>query len=183
MQVLLLALGDIFTPAGGWSLHFVLRVVLSTLLVYLWVVLIARRFGPRTFASFTSFDFLINIAAGSLAATAIARQNLVGGFIAILVLAVVQGIVSGMGARSTRFHNLVDNPAVVLVRDGRVDEAAMRAGRMSRQSLDQKLRDKGVQDIARVRLAVLESGGKVSVIRGEGDERPATFPRRNWPEG
>ncbi|HWG84056.1 MAG TPA: YetF domain-containing protein [Deinococcales bacterium] len=178
MESLLDALAQVLTPKDGWSLQFVLEVLLSSLIVYLYVILIARAFGPRTFASFTSFDFLINIAAGSLAATAIAGQNLVGGLIAILALASFQALVSRWGARSERFHDLVDNPPVVLVENGRVLEDSMRHARVSRQSLDQQLRDQGVTDLALVRLAVLESGGSIAVMQGEGEGRPGTYPRR-----
>lgn len=159
-------------------MQFLLRVVLSSLLVYVYVILVARTFGPRTFASFTSFDFLINVAAGSLVATAIAGQNLVEGVIAIACLAVLQAITSRWGARSERFHDLVDNPPVVLVENGRALSKNMLHARISRQSLDQKLRDQGITSLSKVHLAVLESGGSISVLQGDASERPETYPRR-----
>lgn len=178
MDTLLSVLQTILTPQGGWSAEFFVRVVLSVLLLYALVVLIARTFGARTFASFTSFDFLINVAAGSLVASSIMGRDLIGGAFALLCLALVQWGVSSFSARSRRFHAVVDNPPVVLIEHGQYREQAMRRVRVSRQSLEQKLRSQGVNDVAQVRFAILESGGNVSVMTGEGGGQPATFPRR-----
>ena len=178
MDVLLSVLREILTPQGGWSLEFLVRVVLSVLLLYALVVFIARTLGSRTFASFTSFDFLINVAAGSLVASSILGHNLIEGALALLCLALLQWLASFLSARSTRFHDVVDNPPVVLIEHGRYQEATMRRVRISPQSLEQKLRGQGVDDISQVRFAILESGGTISVMTGQEEGRPATFPRR-----
>lgn len=178
MELFLSVLREILTPEGGWSLEFVMRVVLSTLLLFAFVIMVARTFGPRTFSSFTSFDFLINIAAGSLVASAIMGQNLIGGALSLLCLAVLQWAVSGFSARSRRFHDTVDNPPVILVNNGNIDEAAMRRVRVSRQSLEQQIRDKGIGSVENVGMAVLESGGTISVMQGEGKSNIGTDPRR-----
>lgn len=178
MDELLSVLRNILTPQEGWGTEFLLRVILSVLLLYALVVFIARSFGARTFASFTSFDFLINVAAGSLVASSIMGGNLMQGVLALLCLAVMQWLTSRLSARSTRFHDLVDNPPVVLIEHGQYLERAMRRARVSRQSLEQQLRSQGVGDVAQVRFAILESGGTVSVVQGEAPGRPSTFPRR-----
>lgn len=71
MDTLVSALLEILTPEGGWSAHLIVRVGLSTVLLFLFIVLLARAFGTRTFSFFTSYDFLTNVAAGSLVASAI----------------------------------------------------------------------------------------------------------------
>lgn len=178
MEAFLSVLHTILTPQGGWSLEFLVRIVLSVLLLYALVVFIARLFGARTFASFTSFDFLINVAAGSLIASAILGRNLIEGALALVCLAAVQWAVSFGSAHSRRIHDAVDNPPVVLIERGQYLEAAMRRVRVSRQTLDQHLRSQGVHDVAQVRFALLESGGTIAVMTGRGEEWPGTFPRR-----
>ena len=166
MNEVLSVLQSLLTPQGGWSAEFMLRVVLSVSLLYVLVVFIARTFGSRTFASFTSFDFLINVAAGSLVASSIMGRNLVEGALALLCLALLQWVTSLLSARSQRFHALVDNPPVVLIAHGKYCVEAMRRARMSTQSLEQQLRSQGIDDVHAVRFAILESGGSVSVMTG-----------------
>lgn len=166
-------------PEGGWSVQFVVRTVYSTALVFAYVILIARAFGARTFASFTSFDFLINIAAGSIVASSILGENIAGGALALGTLAVLQWIISKVNAVSSAGHRILDNPPTVLMERGRFLRDEMRRVRVSEQSIMQKLRNQGVTDMGKVRLAVLESGGNISIVSGGPDEEVATYPKRD----
>ena len=179
MDIFISVLRTLLTPQEGWSAEFFLRVALSVLLLFALVILIARTFGSRTFASFTSFDFLINVTAGSLVASAIMGKNLVGGALALLCLAGVQWLISFFSARFRPWHDLVDNPPVVLIEHGHYQHRAMRRVRVSMQSLEQQLRSQGVTDVESVQFAILESGGTISVISGNASQTPlGTLPRR-----
>ena len=179
MDTLWTVLQDLLTPQGGWSLEFVVRTGLSVLLLFALVIFIARFFGPRTFASFTSFDFLINVTAGSLVASSIMGQNLMGGALSLLGLALLQWLISFLSARVQGFHDLVDNPPVVLIERGVYQFSAMRRVRVSKQSLEQQLRSQGVTDVDNVQFAILESGGTISVISGSAQAKVSTLPRRS----
>lgn len=165
MALLWSVLTELFTPQGGWSLRLVVRVVLSTLLLMGYVVVLARTFGSRTFASFTSYDFLVNVAAGSLVASAILGRSLVESALSLLVLVLAQAGLSAWSARSERARRAFDNRSVVLVERGVVDSGALRAARISRATLEQQMRQAGVSELAEVRFAVLESGGTISIVK------------------
>lgn len=165
MELLWSVLTELFTPQGGWSLRLILRTVLSSLLLLGYVIVLARTFGSRTFASFTSFDFLVNIAAGSLVASAILGQSIVEAGLSLLVLVLAQWAISAWGARSEAVQATVDNSPVVLVENGVLRGDAMRRSRVARATLDQKMRDAGVTDLPDVKFAVLESGGTISVVK------------------
>ncbi|MFC5848824.1 DUF421 domain-containing protein [Deinococcus petrolearius] len=165
MALLWSVLTELFTPQGGWSLRLVARVVLSTLLLMGYVIVLARTFGSRTFASFTSYDFLVNVAAGSLVASAILGRSLVESGLSLLVLVLAQAGLSAWSARVAAAQRVFDNRSVVLVERGVVDQGAMRAARISRATLDQQMRQAGVTELAEVRFAVLESGGTISIVK------------------
>lgn len=150
MDTIASALLEILTPEAGWSAQLVVRVTLSTVLLFTFILVLARTFGTRTFASFTSYDFLTNVAAGSLVASAILGRSIVEASLALLVLVLLQFVVSGG----------------ILVERGVIQERAMRRARVSRAILDQHVRQAGLDDVGGVRLAVLESGGSISVLTG-----------------
>ncbi|MDO4263475.1 MAG: DUF421 domain-containing protein [Deinococcus sp.] len=156
---------NILTPEEGWSVKLVVRTVLSTTLLLGYVVLLARTFGSRTFASFTSFDFLTNVAAGSLVASAILGESIVESSLSILTLVGLQWLISHLSARFAAVQDTFDNPPVVLVEKGRRLEEQMRRARISDDILFQHMRAAGVLDMADVQWAVLESGGSVSIVK------------------
>lgn len=164
MDTVLAALQEILTPEGGWRAQLVVRVMLSTLLLFTFIVLLARTFGTRTFSSFTTYDFLTNVAAGSLVASAILGRSIIEASLALFVLVVLQFLVSGASARWSPVQDAADNDPVVLVEHGQRRDRAMRSSRVSPAILDQHLRQAGVRTVDDVHLAVLESGGTISVI-------------------
>lgn len=165
MELLLDTLTQLLTPEGGWRPELLLRVLLSTTLLFAYIVLLARTFGSRTFATFTSYDFLTNVAAGSLVASAILGKSIVEASLSLLVLVLLQWAVSTLSARSEAAQHTFDNKPVVLIERGQVREEAMRRARVSRAILDENLRAAGVADVGKVQFAVLESGGKISVVQ------------------
>lgn len=56
---------------------------------------------------------------------------------------------------------------VAIIRDGTVDETALRRAVLSRRDLDEALREKGVAREGRVATALLERNGQITVIRHE----------------
>jgi uncharacterized membrane protein YcaP (DUF421 family) len=63
---------------------------------------------------------------------------------------------------------LVKSAPTVLVKDGRVDREALRRHGLSQQDLEEGLRMEQVEDCKNVRLAMLEGGGKISVVKKSG---------------
>ncbi|WP_294394908.1 YetF domain-containing protein [uncultured Sphingomonas sp.] len=55
-------------------------------------------------------------------------------------------------------------PPTTLVKDGMMCRANMRRALMTREELEQQLREQGVDGIAKVKLAVMEGDGEISVI-------------------
>ncbi|CAM3572356.1 DUF421 domain-containing protein [Deinococcus frigens] len=156
---------DLLTPENGWSVRLVVRIILSTALLFGYIVVLARTFGSRTFATFTSYDFLTNVAAGSLVASAILGKSIVESSLSLLVLVGVQASVSAVSARSKRAREFFDNGPVVLVERGQIRREAMRRARISDAILHEQLRQAGVNSVDGVAFAVLESGGRISVLQ------------------
>ncbi|CAM3295313.1 DUF421 domain-containing protein [Deinococcus saxicola] len=164
MELLWTVLKDLLTPENGWSVQLVVRIALSTLLLFGYIIVLARTFGARTFATFTSYDFLTNVAAGSLVASAILGKSIVESSLSLLVLVGVQATVSAISARSERAQEFFDNGPVVLVERGQIRREAMRRARVSDAILSEELRRAGVNSVGGVAFAVLESGGRISVL-------------------
>ena len=57
----------------------------------------------------------------------------------------------------------------ILVRDGKVDEQALRQERTERTELHAQLRVKGARSLSQVRLAILEVTGDISVFLDDGE--------------
>lgn len=119
----------------------------------------------RTIGEFTPFDWVTAVAVGAIVgrtATA-ADTSWLTGTAALLTLITAHDIVARL-----RFipwiRRLVDPPVRVLIRDGQVDQRNLKRCQLTREDLDAVLRQHGHQTPDRVRLALFETKGAVSVI-------------------
>ena len=148
----------------------VLRGLILTALTMSWVVLLVRINGLRSFSKMTNFDFVMTVAVGSLLAGG-SQTSAWDDFLQVLVglaaLFIVQYLTARLRQSSESFESLIQNPPVVLMRDGKIIEEALDATRVARDDLIAKLREANVLDFSEVRAVILETTGDVSVLHGE----------------
>jgi uncharacterized membrane protein YcaP (DUF421 family) len=150
---------------NGWD--SVLRVIISGVLAYAAIVVLVRVSGKRTLASMSAFDFIVNVALGSLLATIILSRDVpvVDGVAAFLVLVGLQFAVSWSSAHSERVARLVGSEPRFLVYHGGFLHDAMRHERISEAEVLQALRSEGIASAEDVAAVVLESNGSLSILR------------------
>jgi len=135
-------------------------------LMYLILIWVVRSAKKRFLGKATAFDMILVIMLGSIAARA-----LTGGapyfpcVLAMLVIVAMHWIFSWLGRRSRWFSSLIKGHSTVLIRKGRIDHTALNDSHMSRDDLDEDLRQQGVDNPDRVKEARLERSGKLSVIK------------------
>lgn len=148
-----------------------IAVILSALIIYPTLILITRLSGLRSFSQVSGFDFAMTVAIGSVIANGIVSEDppVFQAVVAIAMIFLLRFVLSFLRARFRFASRLVDNRPILLIEDGRVLEHNLRKTRMSEHDLLSKLREHNVFDLKSVRAAVLESGGDVSVLRGDGE--------------
>ena len=136
----------------------------------IWIILLVRINGLRSFSKMTNFDFVATVATGSLLAGAAQATSWVG-FLqsktAILGIFAVQFSLALARRRSDGFETMIQNTPVLLMHNGEIIEPALARTRVARDDLFAKLREANVLDISEVRAAVLETTGDVSILHGE----------------
>lgn len=131
----------------------------------------------RTIAEFTPFDWITGVAVGAIVgrtATA-AHTSWLTGTAALLTLIAAHDVVARLRF-IPRVRRLVDPPVRVLIRDGQPDEANLKRCGLTRQDMDAILRQHGHRTPARIRLALFETTGVVSVFADTTPPGNATGP-------
>lgn len=161
-----------FLQRLGASWETIGAIVISSVLVYLVVIVLTRLAGPRSLAKMSSFDFAATVAIGStVASTALASTPLVNGVAALAMLFGLQYLV-GTLRRQRAVRGAVDNTPLLLMVDGQLLEDHLRHARVSREELWSQLRLQGVQRRDQVRAVILETTGDMSILQGAGPIDP-----------
>src|SRR5690606_26568740 len=71
-----------------------------------------------------------------------------------------------------RLRSLLESDRVCLIKDGQMQRRGMRSEYITRGELMEELRLKGIDDLAQVRRAYMESTGEISVIQRDAPHGP-----------
>jgi uncharacterized membrane protein YcaP (DUF421 family) len=152
--------------ASGGSL---VRIVVSAVLIFAWLLLTVRLTGLRTFSKMASVDFAATVASGTLVATTITSPSVsvTQGAFALAVLFAIQAAFAVLRRRD-RVAAVIENTPLVLMADGAILHDNLRRARVSTDDVNAKLREANVLRYADVRAVVLETTGDISVLHGDG---------------
>jgi len=155
---------------SDFILDMLLRGLVLTTIAMIWVVILVRVNGLRSFSKMTNFDFVMTVAIGSLLAGSSQATDWIGfcqGLIAMAMLFIVQYTTARIRKASDNFEKLTQNNPVLLMRDGIILHEALRKTRVAENDLIAKLREANVLDFSKIRAVVLETTGDISVLHGE----------------
>lgn len=143
-----------------------LSVVVSTVVMYLVMVLLVRMLGPRVLSAMSGFDLAALIAFGAIIGrTALGLlPTLASGLIALATLFVLQATIGLI--RAHRFGlAVVDHHPVMLMAGGRMLTDNMARAHVMPGEVQSRLRLAGVRNAEEVAAVILEPNGSVSVLR------------------
>lgn len=146
--------------------------LLRTTFMYFFIFLIMRLMGKREIGKLSVFDLVISIMIAEIAVIVIetTEKSMVLAVAPILLLFVIQVSLAFLMMKNRKLRLWFDGKPSVLIKDGRLNREEMHKQRYNLDDLMQQLRDNQVTEVNEVEIAVLESTGKLSVIKkGNGD--------------
>jgi uncharacterized membrane protein YcaP (DUF421 family) len=141
--------------------------ILRTIGLYFGFLAFLRWMGKREVGQFTPFDLVVILILAEIADGVIFGDVPVGqGTAAVLTIGVLELGNSWLSFRSPRYSRWVEGKPTVLIRDGIVQEEALRRERIRREELFALLRleGKGEDEIPEIERATLEVNGELSVL-------------------
>jgi uncharacterized membrane protein YcaP (DUF421 family) len=143
-----------------------LRIILSSLIIYLFIIVAIRLFGKKELAQLSVIDlvFILLISNAVQNAMVLGDNSLVGGMIAAGTLFVVNYILKFLQYRFPQFSRALQGDAIMLVYKGKIIESHMRLAKITPNELLEAIREHGVGDVSKVDLAILEVDGNISVL-------------------
>jgi uncharacterized membrane protein YcaP (DUF421 family) len=121
---------------------------------------------------------LVLIADASQNAMAGGYTSVAEGLVLVSTIAGWNWLLDWAAWRYDAVRRIVEPGPLRLVHHGRILRENLRRELLTVEDLRSELRKQGVEDIAQVKAAFMESDGSISVIRREGDGPPEAAPRR-----
>lgn len=148
-------------------------IILRTVISYILIIVIFRLMGKREIGELSILDLVVFIMIGDIAVVAIEKYKnpFFHIILPIIILLLLQVILSFISLKSSGFRKVLDGNPSIIINNGKIDEKIMRKQRYNFDDLLTQLREQGIIDVNEVRFAILETSGKLSVIKKEENEK------------
>ena len=145
----------------------VLQLSLRAMVVFTASLLMLRMAHKRFFAGKNAIDVLLSFVLASTLSRAINGSASFFGTLAVgFLLVILHNVLTWAACHFHGFGGWLKGHVETVVRDGEIDEQAMKKHHVSLRDLNEDLRlNGGVSDLKTVREATLERNGDISVLR------------------
>ncbi len=141
--------------------------VIRTVILYTVIIITVRIMGKRQISELQTSELVVTLLMSNIASIPMqdTDQSLLSGIIPIFVLVICEIIISILMLHSSNFRSLVCGNPVIVINDGKIDRKAMSSLRLSTEDLFEELRQKDIFDIRDVSYAIVETNGKMSILK------------------
>ncbi len=137
-----------------------------TLILYFFVIVAIRLMGKRQVGEMQPTELVVTILISEVAA--VPMQNidipLSHGIVPIFTLVAAELLISVLILKSIPFRRVLTGTPVIIIKNGQVDQKALKKLRITIDDVLEDLRLKDVFDLKTVRFAQIETNGQLSVL-------------------
>ncbi|MYN14455.1 DUF421 domain-containing protein [Pusillimonas sp. TS35] len=147
-------------------------------LMYWFIFIVLRLAGRRDLGSFSTTDMLLLVLIADAAQNGMSAQynSVTDGGILVFTLVFWSAASNRIAFYFPRVRPFFEPHRVLLIKDGQLQRHGMRREHVSKDELMEELRLQGINDVADVVYAYMESTGDVS-IKTKDERRPGPFWR------
>lgn len=140
--------------------------VLRSFVAFLFILLLTRIVGRRELSAMEPFDLILLVVIGDLVQQGVTQndESVTGAFIVLSVMTLMTAATAYLNFKFRRLRPVIEGRPVVLVENGKAIEGNLKRERVTVGELEAEARMQQVPDIDAIRLAVLETNGRISVI-------------------
>ena len=140
--------------------------IIRTILLYAFVILAVRLMGKRQMSDMQPSELVITMIVSDIASIPMQNtsQPLLSGVIPVAILVALEITASIIMMKWSGFRSLVCGKPVIVIKDGRILQSAMKKLRLTTEDLSVRLRQQGIFSIEDVQYCIVETPQKSFTI-------------------
>lgn len=138
---------------------------LKCLTLYIVIIICLRLLGKKRLAQLYSADLAFMVLIGSTLGQQLPEDKFLGGIAAIGTLSLANYLINIISLKFPAFRRLIDGNPAVIIMDGKVQKDIMDSEMVTEEHLKEVMRNSEVEDIKEVKIGVIETTGKINLIK------------------
>lgn len=146
-----------------------MEIVLRASAIFFFVLVLMRLMRKRSLGDMTPLQMVLLVVIGDLVQQGVTQEDysVTGAVLAIGTFAFWVTLLDWATWRYDRARRVVEGMPLVIIEDGKPVEASLKLELLPWDEVLESARQNGIDDIAKVRLAVLETSGNISFITND----------------
>jgi uncharacterized membrane protein YcaP (DUF421 family) len=146
-----------------------MEIVFRALFIFGFLWLITRVTGRATLGELSTFQLLVYVTMGDLVQQSVTQQDysVTSAVLAVSTFALITIALSWVNSQSRRLRPITHGTPVVVVDGSEPVLSTMRAEHLSMDDLMAAARTEGIERFSEIRLAVLETNGRISFFTSQ----------------
>jgi uncharacterized membrane protein YcaP (DUF421 family) len=144
-----------------------MEIIARATIVFWLVFLLTRGLKRRSLADMAPFEMILLVVLGDIIQQGVMQQDysVTGAFLALSTFGFWITVMTFITWRWRRVRHIMEGVPIVLVADGKPIDSALATEHMPLDEVLEAARQQGVEDISKIRLAILEVSGKISILQ------------------
>jgi len=146
------------------------EIVARATVAFFFVFLLLRGMKRKTLSDLSPLELILLVVLGDLVQTGVTQEDysVSGVILSVSTFAFLVTTMNWLTWRSDRARRVIEGVPMVVIEDGKPVMATLRLEQIPLEELYEAARQEGIDDLAKVRLGVLEVSGKISFIKADG---------------
>ena len=152
-----------------------MEIIVRATVIFAVLLVLTRGMKRRTLADMAPFELLLLVTLGDIIQQGITQEDysVTGAVLAVSTFAFWITVLTYVTWRWRRAARIIDGVPLVIVHDGRLIEDTLKAERLPVSEVLEAARQNGIDSLEKVRLAVLETTGRISFIQHDTASPPS----------
>jgi uncharacterized membrane protein YcaP (DUF421 family) len=158
-----------------------MEIIIRTTVIYFFLWMLTRGLGKRELAEMAAFELLLLMVVGDLIQQGVTQEDtsITGAILAVGTIGAWILVFSWLSYRFRPARHLIEGVPVIVVRDGRPIEPALRLERVTLDEVLESARNQGIANLRDVQLAILEPSGKFSFLQRNTEDQQHPAPDKH----
>lgn len=141
--------------------------VIRTLILYVLILIMMRIMGKRQISDLQTNELVVTLLISNIAVIPMQDTSLplLSGVVPIMLLVACEVTISFIMLKNGKFRRLICGKPQIIISKGIIDQKKMKLLRISTEDLMEQLRQEGIFALDDVKYAVVETNGKISVLK------------------
>lgn len=162
-----------------------LVIIARSIIILFFLIAGLRLMGKRTIGEFQPFEFVIVLAVAELASTPMQEITtpILFGIVPILTVFIVHFILTTISSKSIRFRKFFNGKPMIVIDDDGINYQALKELNLNTNDILEMIREQGYFSIEEISYAIIETNGRMSIMKNEQAQAPQSIPMTLVSEG